>query len=99
MKTAFEKGFTEKEVDEGLVIYGPKGCQKCSGGYKGRVGVYEVVKVTPDIQRIIMEDGNSIQIAEACTKAGYNNIFQSALRKVKAGITSLEELDRVTSGH
>ena len=94
-----EKGFSQKDIDDGLVVYGPKGCEKCSGGYKGRVGIYEVVKVTPEIQRIIMEDGNSIQIAEACAKAGYNNIFQSALRKVKAGITSLEELDRVTSGH
>ena len=94
-----EKGFSEQDVDEGLVVYGPKGCEKCSGGYKGRVGIYEVVKVTSEISKIIMEDGNAIQIAEMCQRLGFNNIFQSALRKVKAGVTSLEEVDRVTSGH
>lgn len=94
-----EKGFSEKDVDEGLVIYGPGSCDKCAGGYKGRVGIYEVVKVTPEIQKIIMEDGNSIQIAEACQRQGFSNIYQSALRKVKGGTTSLEEIDRVTSGH
>lgn len=94
-----EKGFTEKDVDEGLEVYGPKGCERCTGGYKGRVGIYEVVKITPQISKIIMEDGNSIQIAEVCQQQGFNNIFQSALRKVKAGVTSLDEVDRVTSGH
>lgn len=94
-----EKGFSEQDVDEGLEVYGPTGCDKCSNGYKGRVGIYEVVKVTPEISQIIMEDGNSIQIAEICQRQGFNNIFQSALRKVKSGMTSLEEVDRVTSGH
>lgn len=94
-----EKGFTEEEVDEGFEIFGPKGCQKCSGGYKGRVGIYEVMKVTPEISKIIMEDGNSLQIAEISEGEGFNNIFQSALVKVKSGLTSLDEVDRVTSGH
>lgn len=94
-----EKGFTEAEVDEGLEIFGPKGCDKCSGGYKGRVGIYEVMKVTPEISKIIMEDGNSLQIAEISENEGFNNIFQSALVKVKTGLTSLDEVDRVTSGH
>ncbi len=95
-----EKGFTEEEVDEGLTIYGPKGCDKCNGnGYKGRVGIYEVMKITEDIQKIIMEDGNSMQIAEASQKLGFNTIFQSAMVKVKNGLTSLDEVDRVTSGH
>lgn len=95
-----EKGFTEEEVDEGLTIYGPKGCDKCNGnGYKGRVGIYEVMKITQEIQKIIMEDGNSMQIAEASQKLGFNTIFQSAMVKVKNGLTSLDEVDRVTSGH
>ena len=95
-----EKGFTEEEVDEGLTIYGPKGCDKCNGnGYKGRVGIYEVMKITEEIQKIIMEDGNSMQIAEASQKLGFNTIFQSAMVKVKNGLTSLDEVDRVTSGH
>ncbi len=94
-----EKGFTEEDVDAGLQVYGPGGCDRCSGGYKGRIGIYEVVKVTPEISKIIMEDGNSLEIAEVCTKAGFKNIFESAMVKVKNGLTSLEEVDRVTSGH
>jgi type IV pilus assembly protein PilB len=94
-----EKGFTEQEVDEGLEVFGPKGCDKCGSGYKGRVGIYEVMKIVPDIQKIIMEDGNSMEIAEISQANGFNNIFQSAMVKVKTGFTSLDEVDRVTSGH
>jgi len=94
-----EKGFTEEDVDAGLEIFGPKGCAKCSGGYKGRVGIYEVMKIVPEISKIIMEDGNSLEIAEVSERNGFNNIFQSALVKVKSGLTSLDEVDRVTSGH
>lgn len=93
-----EKGFSEEQVDKGFDVFGPKGCGKCSGGYKGRVGIYEVVKITPEISKIIMEDGNSIEIAAECAKQGFKNIFQSALIKVMTGLTSLEEVDRVTSG-
>lgn len=94
-----EKGFSEEEVKEGITIFGAKGCDKCSDGYKGRVGIYEVVKITPELQQSIMEDRNSIEIAEICAREGFSNIFQSALKKVKQGMTSLEEVDRVTSGH
>ena len=94
-----EKGFSEEQVDKGFDVFGPKGCGKCSGGYKGRVGIYEVVKITPEISKIIMEDGNSIEIAAECAKQGFKNIFQSALIKVMTGLTSLEEVDHVTSGH
>lgn len=94
-----EKGFSEADVDAGFDVFGPNGCDKCSGGYKGRVGIYEVVKITPAISKIIMEDGNSIEIAAECKKQGFKNIFESALVKVKSGMTSLEEVDRVTSGH
>ncbi|MBV1876836.1 MAG: type IV-A pilus assembly ATPase PilB [Pseudomonadales bacterium] len=94
-----EKGFSEAEVDAGLVIFGPKGCDKCSSGYKGRVGIYEVMKITPEISKIIMEDGNALEIAEVSARQGYKNIHQSALVKVKNGLTSLDEVDRVTSGH
>ena len=94
-----EKGFSEEDIDAGLEVFGPKGCDRCSGGYKGRVGIYEVMKITPAISKIIMEDGNSLQIAEVSAQCGYNNIFQSAMVKVKHGMTSLDEVDRVTSGH
>ena len=98
-KALMEKGFTERDLDEGLETFGPRGCEKCTGGYKGRVGIYEVMKVTPEISKIIMADGNSLEIAEMSKREGFNNIFQSALLKVKSGMTSLEEIDRVTSGH
>jgi type IV pilus assembly protein PilB len=94
-----DKGFSKDDIKAGLEIYGPKGCDKCSGGYKGRVGIYEVMKVTPAISKMIMEDGNALQIAEISAREGFNTIFQSALQKVKNGFTSLDEVDRTTSGH
>ena len=94
-----EQGFTEADIAEGFTVYGPKGCEQCNGGYKGRVGIYEVAKITDNIAKIIMEDGNSIEIAEACEREGFNNLHRSALVKVKNGLTSLDEVERVTSGH
>jgi type IV pilus assembly protein PilB len=94
-----EKGFSKEDIKSGLEIYGPTGCEKCSGGYKGRVGIYEVMKVTREIAKMIMEDGNAIQIAEISAREGFNTIFQSALQKVKNGLTSLDEVERTTSGH
>ncbi|GMG86662.1 type IV-A pilus assembly ATPase PilB [Biformimicrobium ophioploci] len=77
-------------------IYEPVGCEHCSRGYKGRVGVYEVVRITDEISRIIMEGGNSIEIADKAKEQGFNNLRISALRKVAMGIISLEEANRVT---
>jgi len=82
---------------EEITVFHPTGCPACKNGYKGRVGVYEVVKITPGISRIIMDGGNSIQIADACRAEGFNNLRTSALRKVAMGLTSLEEANRVTS--
>jgi type IV pilus assembly protein PilB len=93
-----EMGFTEEEAPN-LVLYGPGGCERCSDGYKGRVGIYEVVKVTDAISRIIMEDGNAIQIADACASEGFSDLRNSALHKARIGVTSLEEVERVTTGH
>ena len=73
------------------------GCSKCAGGYKGRVGVYEVVRITPAIARIIMEEGNSIVISEQARAEGFNDLRMSALRKAMFGDTSLEEVNRVTT--
>ncbi|KAF7276597.1 hypothetical protein GWI33_010044 [Rhynchophorus ferrugineus] len=92
-----EMGFTEQDLDHPeFKIYEAVGCSECRDGYRGRVGIYEVMKVTPEISRIIMEDGNAIQIAEASTKAGFNNLRRSGLLKVLHGITSLQEVNRVT---
>lgn len=91
------EGFDDIDIpkDE-LTLYHPVGCDKCSKGYKGRVGVYEVVRITPEISRIIMEGGNAIEIADAAKSAGFNNLRISALRKAAIGLTSLEEANRVT---
>ena len=92
-----EEGFDDIGIPrEEFTLFHPVGCDKCSKGYKGRVGVYEVVRITPEISRIIMEGGNSIQIADAAKKAGFNDLRISALRKAATGLTSLEEANRVT---
>ncbi len=92
-----EEGFTEKEVDQGLTIYKPVGCDKCTNGYKGRVGVFEILPVTDAIGQLIMEEGNAIQLKELALKEGYYYDLRTAgLMKVKAGITSLEEINRIT---
>ncbi|PKM22621.1 MAG: type IV-A pilus assembly ATPase PilB [Gammaproteobacteria bacterium HGW-Gammaproteobacteria-14] len=94
-----EMGFTEEDLKSGFTVYAPKGCDKCNNGYKGRVGIYEVVKITDGIARIIMDEGNSIEIADQCRKDGFNDLHRSGLLKVIKGVTSLEEVNRVTSGH
>jgi type IV pilus assembly protein PilB len=90
-----EEGFPADKVDT-LKLYGPVGCENCNGGYKGRVGIYEVVKNTPALQRIIMEEGNSIDISVQMRKDGFNDLRTSALLKAMQGVTSLEEVNRVT---
>jgi type IV pilus assembly protein PilB len=92
-----EEGFDEIGIARSeLQLFHPVGCQSCNGGYKGRLGVYEVVRITPAIANLIMEGGNSLQIARVAKEAGFNNLRTSALRKVAMGLTSLEEANRVT---
>ena len=90
-----KEGFSPEQVGT-FKVYGPKGCDNCNGGYKGRVGIYEVVKSTPALQRIIMEDGNSIDIDAQMRKDGFNSLRASGLLKVIQGVTSLAEVNRVT---
>ncbi|MCQ4289878.1 type IV-A pilus assembly ATPase PilB [Pseudomonas stutzeri] len=90
-----EEGFPADKIGT-FKIYGPVGCDNCKGGYKGRVGIYEVVKNTPSLARIIMEDGNSIDISTQMRKDGFNDLRTSALVKAMQGVTSLEEVNRVT---
>jgi len=94
-ETLRQEGFTE-EMLKGAAVYRPAGCPKCSGGYRGRVGIYEVVRITPAIARIIMEAGNSMAIARQARQEGFNALRMSALRKAMSGDTSLEEVNRVT---
>jgi type IV pilus assembly protein PilB len=97
-QSLLEMGFTETDLQQPeFQIYEPVGCNECREGYKGRVGIYEVMKVTPEIYRIIMEDGNALEIADASARAGFNNLRRSGLIKVMQGVTSLQEVNRVTS--
>lgn len=97
-QSLLEMGFTEQDLSNpDLQFFQPVGCSECREGYKGRVGIYEVMKVTPEISKIIMEDGNALQIAAASEKLGFDNLRRSGLIKVINGLTSLQEINRVTS--
>jgi len=89
------EGFNKDETDD-IKIYKPVGCEQCNDGYKGRVGIYQVMPVSEEMGRLIMEGGNSIQLAEQSAKEGIDDLRKSGLRKVRAGIIGLEELNRVT---
>jgi type IV pilus assembly protein PilB len=90
-----EEGFQEADLDK-LTVYRPVGCEQCLNGYKGRVGIYEVMPISEAMQRIIMAEGNAMQIADQAQREGVNNLRQSGLNKVREGMTSLEEINRVT---
>ncbi|MFC5438092.1 type IV-A pilus assembly ATPase PilB [Rhodanobacter umsongensis] len=89
-------GFSQADIDAGLTIYEAGGCDGCNEGYKGRVGIYQVMPMLEDIQKIILQGGNALQISEVAKAAGVNDLRASALLKVKQGLTSLTEIDRVT---
>jgi type IV pilus assembly protein PilB len=91
-------GFLEEDLDGSWQPFGPIGCDHCKGtGYKGRIGVYEVMPITDDMRQLIMRNGNSLDIAEQAQREGVRNLRQSGLIKVKSGITSLEEIEAVTN--
>ena len=90
------EGFAADEIEAGLQIFGPKGCKQCNGGYKGRVGLFQVMEVSEPMGRIIMEGGNAMQIADQAAKEGVIDLRRAGLNKVKEGVTSLEEINRVT---
>ena len=94
-ETLIKEGFPEERIGS-FTIYEPVGCDHCNGGYKGRVGIYEVVKNTADLQRLIMAEGNSLEIDIQMRRDGFDDLRTSGLRKAMQGITSLEEINRVT---
>ena len=96
-REALEKeGFNSDDLDDSLTIFGPVGCKSCNDGYKGRLGIFQVMEVSEIMGRIIMEGGNALQIAEQATSEGVIDLRRAGLNKVKDGITSLEEVNRVT---
>ena len=91
-ETLLEAGFLEDEVDGSWTPYRPVGCSMCSNGYKGRVGIYQVMPITDEIQRIILRDGSALEIAAQAQSEGVRSLRQSGLYKVKLGMTSVEEV-------
>jgi len=91
-----EEGFTKEQISKGIKIYGPVGCDQCTNGYKGRVGIYQVMPISAEIGKLIMEGCTSLDLAEQAQKEGINDLRQSGLIKVINGHTSLEEINRVT---
>jgi type IV pilus assembly protein PilB len=93
---ALEKeGFDKKELN-GVTIFGAVGCKLCNEGYKGRLGIFQVMEVSETMGRIIMEGGNAMQIADQAVKEGVVDLRRAGLNKVKDGVTSLDEINRVT---
>jgi type IV pilus assembly protein PilB len=91
-------GFRDDDLDGSWQPYGPVGCDQCKDtGYKGRVGIYQVMPISDDLRQIIMRAGNAIEIADQARKEGVKDLRQSGLIKVKAGITSLEEIEAITN--
>jgi type IV pilus assembly protein PilB len=91
-----KEGFDPADVAAGIKVYGPKGCANCTDGYKGRLGIYQVMPVTDAIGRIIMAGGNAIDIADAAREAGVWDLRRAGLEKVRSGLTSLDEVNSVT---
>ena len=90
------EGFTKEDLKAGVTVFSPVGCKQCDQGYKGRVGIFQVLPVSDATGRIILEGGNAVQIEEQGKKEGHWSLRRSALEKVKDGVTSLEEINRVT---
>jgi type IV pilus assembly protein PilB len=90
------EGFSQVDVEAGMQIFDAVGCSSCNEGYKGRTGIYQVMPMTEAIQKIILEGGSAIAIAEQARKEGIRDLRASALMKVKQGVLSLAEINRVT---
>ena len=92
-----DAGYAENELDGGWTPYAPVGCEACNNGYKGRVGIYQVMPISEEIQRIILADGSALEIAAQAKAEGVKSLRQAGLHKVRLGVTSLEEVLAVTN--
>ncbi|MEF3192926.1 MAG: Flp pilus assembly complex ATPase component TadA, partial [Halothiobacillaceae bacterium] len=90
------EGFKPEDVDKGITIYKAVGCELCNNGYKGRTGIFQVMPISEEMQRLIMSGATSIDLADQARKEGILTLREAGLLKVKAGIISLEELNSVT---
>jgi len=94
-ETLIEEGFPESEIGS-FKLYKAVGCDQCDKGYKGRVGIYQVMKISEEMGRIIMREGNALELGDQAQKEGIADLRQSAIKKAMSGVTSLEEINRVT---
>ncbi|EOD56999.1 PilB family type IVa pilus assembly ATPase TapB [Aeromonas molluscorum] len=90
-------GFNTQQLAAGIKLFKPKGCKECTGGYKGRVGVYEILLMSENIAKLIMQGANSLQIAAIAQKEGMRTLRLSGLEKARLGVTSLSEINRITT--
>ena len=92
------EGFTEEDIDSGLTLYeaNPDGCELCNAGYKGRVGIYQVMPVSDEMKRMVMEGRNAIEIGDQALREGVPDLRMSAIKKVKDGFIDINEMNRVT---
>ena len=91
-----KEGFEPADIEAGFKVFRAVGCGQCTDGYKGRMGIYQVMPVTEQIGRIIMQGGGALDINDQATKDGIWNLRRSGLQKVRDGVTSLEEVNSVT---
>jgi len=96
-KALLEAGYKAEDLDGSWTPYKPVGCSACNNGYKGRVGIYQVMPITEEIQRIILRGGSALDIAQQASREGVRSLRESGLLKVKLGLTSLEEVISVTN--
>src|SRR4029077_14885809 len=92
-----KEGFDEQDVGNAMKLFQPKGCSNCTDGYKGRCGIYQVLPVTDAIARIILAGGSAVEIGDEAAREGVWDLRRAGLEKVKSGITSLEEVNSVTT--
>jgi type IV pilus assembly protein PilB len=95
-EAATKEGFEPADIEKGVRVYRAVGCGQCTDGYKGRMGIYQVMPVTDTIGRIIMEGGGAMNINDQAVRDGVWNLRRAGLNKVKEGLTSLEEVNSVT---
>ncbi|MBC7161275.1 MAG: type IV-A pilus assembly ATPase PilB [Immundisolibacter sp.] len=95
-QTLLKEGFSEEEIDAGLTIYEAVGCDRCTGGYKGRIGIYQVMTISDEMRKLITREASDIEIAAQAKREGIADLIQAGLDKVREGITSLSELHRIT---
>lgn len=91
-----KEGFTQADIDSGMTLYKPVGCSQCTDGYKGRTGLYQVMPVSEEIGRIILQEGNAVDIADQAAKEGIIDLRRAGLNKAREGVTSLEEINQTT---